>query len=148
VIEVKPDATAKALEMKEFFAFVEELFKQYGLHFKLWLQSEIEQQPRLANAVFLLNFRKERVSPVIREKLRRISNQYSALPLNELSDLARVPCSGILRLILEGHLYIDWSDALDLNSTVSGSPIGPSIWPICGCRPGENSSGALGRGDE
>lgn len=148
VIEVKPDTAAKTSEMTAFFSLVARLFKQYGLDFKVWLQSEIEQEPRLANAVYLLNFRRERLNPVVRERLRRISNQHLAIPLKELSDQARVPCAGILRLVLEGHLHINWSEALNLNSTVSTSPIGPSIWPTqSGCA-GENSFDVPGGGDE
>jgi hypothetical protein len=129
VVEIKPDDIAKQPEAQEFFELVGRLLKQYGLHFRVWRQSEICKEPRLTNAAFLLNYRRHLPSPLERERLRRAIASHETVTLTTLSSLAEVKLESVLRVVLEGTLQINWWQLLDHQSMVSRQPIGPQIWP-------------------
>ncbi len=128
-VEIKPDDVAQRPETQGFFGLVGGLLKQYGLHFRVWRQSEISKEPRLTNAAFLLNYRRHLPSPLERERLRRAITSHETGTLTTLSSLAEVRLESVLRVVLEGTLQINWWQLLDHQSKVSRLPIGPQIWP-------------------
>lgn len=128
VVEIKTDSDVELPDNKARFALVSELLAEHGFHFRVWRQSEICAEPRLANAGLILRYRLVAVAPAMREGIRRI---FSAAPQVPLGAFAERPMmiQSVLRLVLDGTLHIDWWQPLRLESKISTSPIGRREWP-------------------
>jgi TnsA endonuclease-like protein len=130
VVEIKEDREAELSENEDRFALISRLLDEHGYQFRLWKVSEICAEPRLNNASLVLRYRRVQVEPAQRERIRRVFSSTSEAPLGAFEGAPHVAAvQSILRLVLEGTLYIDWWRRLDPDSTVSVRPIGPQIWP-------------------
>ena len=135
VVEIKEDSEADKPENRARFALVRELLAEHGYSFRVWTRSEICAQPRLANVGLVLRYRCVDVPATEREKIRRVFSSGAELTLRAVSQTPGMTAPAILRLVLDGILYIDWWEPLRLDSRVNGTPIGRQIWPVpLGCR--------------
>jgi hypothetical protein len=126
VVEVIDDEEADLGEVKALFDYIEKLFAQFNINFRLWRVSEIMQQPRLYNATRMIRYQRVQVSPFERESIRRLFQRVPSAPLRDLGDdLGRL----VLRLVIDGMLYVDWWQRLTRNSVISVSPIGRQEFP-------------------
>ena len=129
VVEVKDDQEAALPENRARFALIGELLAEHGYHFRVWTKSEICSEPRLTNANLVLRYRSVAVSHSDRERVRRAlaaTPEMALRPLCEISGTA-APC--VLRLAIEGAVYINWWESLSLESNVGIAPIGRQVWP-------------------
>jgi hypothetical protein len=129
VVEIKEDAEADLPENQARFALIRELLTGHGYHFRLWKKSEICAEPRLTNAGLLLRYRSVAVQAVEREKIRRAFSTTSEVCLHTFRETPGITLQGVLRLVLDGTLHVDWWEPLTLDSRVSIIPIGRQVWP-------------------
>lgn len=129
VVEVKEDADAELPEAQARFRVIDERLAEHGYRFRLWKSSEIRAEPRLANANLILRYRCVAVSLGDRHGVLRAFIATPEIQLHSLCEIARVPVQGVLRLVIDGAVHIDWWKPLSLNSTVSIAPIGRQEWP-------------------
>src|SRR5271157_488157 len=129
VVEIKEDAEAELPENQERFTVIRELLGDHGYHFRLWKKSEICAEPRLTNVKLVLRYRSVEVSAVERERIRRLFSTIPETRLHTLRDKQGINPQSVLRLVLDGMLYIDWWEPLTLASRVSVTPIGHQVWP-------------------
>jgi hypothetical protein len=130
VVEIKEDGEADLPENQERFALISQLLGEHGYQFRLWKATEICSEPRLTNAGLVLRYRRVRVDPVERERIRLAFSASPEIRLGTFCDavgIATVP--SVLRLVLDGTLYIDWWRRLSSDSWVSVRPLGPRVWP-------------------
>jgi len=130
VVEVKEDAHAELPENQERFALIRELLGEHGYHFRLWKKSEICREPRLTNVKLVLRYRSVEVSAVERERIRRSFSTTPEARLHTFRGAQGINPQSVLRLVLDGTLYIDWWEPLTLGSCVSVTPIGRQVWPL------------------
>jgi len=129
VVEIKEDTEADLPENQARFALIQELLTEHGYHFRLWKKSEICAEPRLTNAGLILRYRTVEVPAVEREQIRRTFSATQALRLQTFDGTSGITIQSVLRLVLEGTLYIDWWEPLTPASQVSIFPIGCQVWP-------------------
>ena len=129
VIEVKDDSDADLPENRVRFDLIGRLLAEHGYEFRLWKRSEICAEPRLTNVDLILRYRCVEVSAPERERIRQIFSLGQELRLHTFSEIPGITIPGVLRLVLDGTLHIDWWGRLDLQSTVSLAPIGRQVWP-------------------
>ncbi len=138
VVEIKEDSEAVKPENRARFAIVRDLLAEHGYSFRIWTRSEICAEPRLANVGLVLRYRCIDVPAAEREKIRRTFSSGAELTLQAVTEISGMTAPAVLRLVLDGILYIHWWEPLRLDSMVSGTPIGRQIWPVpLGCRPQE-----------
>lgn len=125
-IEIKEDE--KAEREKAEFELIGSLLATHRIHFKLWKKSEFCIEPRLATARFLIRYQKCPVSAIDKERLRIRFAETPAVAIGELDDN---DIRSILRLVIHGQFFVDWSSSLNRMSWVSASPIGEQLWPAC-----------------
>jgi hypothetical protein len=130
VVEVKEDAEAEKPENQARFALIRELLAEHGYLFRLWKRSEICAEPRLTNVGLILRYRCVYVSPAEHERIRRAFASELELSVREFSETQGMTVPGVLRLVLDGTLHIDWWEPLCLDSKVSITPIGRQVWPF------------------
>jgi hypothetical protein len=128
VVEIKSDSDAELPDNQARFGLISDLLAERGFLFRVWRQSEICAEPRLANTGLILRYRLVTVTAAMREESRRI---FSAAPQVSLGAFAERPMmiQSVLRLVLDGTLHIDWRQPLTLESTISINPIGRQEWP-------------------
>ena len=130
VIEIKEDREAELLESQDRFEVVRDILAAYGYRFRLWKASEICAEPRLTNASLVLRYRRVAVELAERERIRRRFSRTPEVPLRAFQEPPQiVAVQSILRLVLDGTLYVDWWQRLGPDSRVSVRPIGPQVWP-------------------
>jgi hypothetical protein len=130
VIEIKEDLEAELSENRDRFDVVGDILAGYGYRFRLWKKSEICAEPRLTNATLVLRYRRVEVVPVERERIRRTFSSSHDLPLRIFQEAPQIAgVQSVLRLVLDGTLYIDWWQPLAPDSRVSIVPVGPQVWP-------------------
>jgi hypothetical protein len=129
VVEIKEDAEADRPENQARFALIGELLTEHGYYFRLWKKSEICAEPRLTNAGLTLRYRSVEVPAVEREKIRRTFSTTAELRLDTFRETPGITLQGVLRLVLDGTLHIDWWEPLTPASLVSIIPIGRQVWP-------------------
>jgi TnsA endonuclease-like protein len=130
VIEIKEDLEAELSENRARFDVVGDILAGYGYRFRLWKRSEICAEPRLTNASLVLRYRRVEVVPVERERIRRAFSSSYDLPLRVFQEAPQIAAvQSVLRLVLDGTLYIDWWQPLAPDSRVSIVPIGSQVWP-------------------
>ena len=129
VVEIKEDKDAESEEAQAKFRAIEERLAEHGYHFRLWKSSEIRAEPRLANANLILRYRCVAVPSTERERLRRAFASAPEIELRSLCEITNVPAQSVLRLVIDGAVYINWWKPVSLNSTVSTMPIGRQEWP-------------------
>jgi len=128
-VEVKEDTHAGLPENRERFALIRELLGQHGYHLRLWKKSEICAEPRLTNVQLVLRYRSVEVSAVERERIRRSFSTTPETRLHTFCETHGINSQSVLRLVLDGTLYVDWWEPLTLDSRVSTAPIGRQVWP-------------------
>ena len=128
-VEIKEDRDAELSENQERFGLIREFLAEYGYHFRVWKRSEICAEPRLMNAGLLLRYRRTEVSPAECERIRRAFSSMPELRLGAFPETSGMTVQGVLRLVLDGTLHIDWWQPLGLGSRVSIVPIGRQVWP-------------------
>ena len=52
------------------------------------------------------------------------------MSLRTFYETPGITVPGVLRLVLDGTLYVDWWEPLGLNSKISLTPIGRQVWPL------------------
>jgi len=130
VIEIKEDLEAELSENRDRFEVVGDILAGYGYRFRLWKKSEICAEPRLTNATLVLRYRRVDVEPAERERIRRTFSSSRDLSLRVFQDAPQLAAvQSVLRLVLDGALYIDWWQPLTADSRVSIVPTGPQVWP-------------------
>lgn len=129
-IEIKDDAEADLPENQDRFALIGELLREHGYHFRVWRRSEICAEPRLANVGLLLRYRCAVISPVEQENIRRVFASTSELCLRTCCETQGVAVQSVLRMVLDGSLFINWWEPLTLHSRISSVPLGPQVWPF------------------
>ncbi|HVN20984.1 MAG TPA: TnsA endonuclease N-terminal domain-containing protein [Dongiaceae bacterium] len=129
VVEVKDDSEAGLPENQARFALIGELLAEHGYHFRLWKRSEICAEPRLANASLILRYRCVDVSAAEHERIRTAFSSAPELSVRTFCETPGMTIPGVLRLVLDGTLHIDWWEPLGLDSRVSITPIGRQVWP-------------------
>jgi len=127
VVEVKDDAQAELPENQERFILIRERLGDHGYYFRLWKKSEICAEPRLSNVRLVLRYRSVEVSAADRERIRRVFSTTSETCLHAFREINP---QSVLRLVLDGTLFIDWWRPLTLESRVSIAPIGRQVWPL------------------
>lgn len=130
VVEIKEDAHAELPENQARFALIRELLGEHGYHFRLWKKSEICAEPRLTNVKLVLRYRSIEVSAVERERIRRSFSTSPDARLHTFRETQGINPQSVLRLVLDGTLYVDWWELLTLGSRVSITPIGRQVWPL------------------
>ncbi len=129
VVEIKEDGEADLPENQTRFAKIRELLAEHGFYFRLWKRSEICAEPRLTNAGLILRYRSVEVPAVEREKIRRTFSTTSEVRLRTFGERLGINLQGVLRLVLDGALHINWWEPLSSYSRVSITPIGRQVWP-------------------
>jgi hypothetical protein len=129
VVEIKEDAEVDSPQAQRQFGLLRELLAEHGFHFRVWQRSEICAEPRLTNAGLLLRYRCVPVTPIEREKIRRAFRYSPGLPLRTFVDSGGIAVQGVLRMVLDGSLHVNWWEPLTLDSTICSGPVGPQIWP-------------------
>lgn len=129
VVEVKDDQEAALPENRARFALISQLLVEHGYDFRVWTRSEIFAEPRLTNSRLVLRYRCVTASPPERERVRRALSSTCELPLATLCGTSGTAVPTVLRLVIEGAVYIDWWESLGLESKVSIMPIGRQTWP-------------------
>jgi TnsA-like endonuclease N terminal len=130
VVEVKEDSEAAKPENSARFALVRDLLEEHGYSFRVWVHSEIFAQPRLSNVGLVLRYRCVDVPAKECERIRQAFSSKPELTLRTVSEAPGMTVPAVLRLVLDGVLYIDWWTPLGLDSTVSHLPIGRQAWPV------------------
>ena len=130
VVEIKEDSDADSPENQARFALICELLAEHGYSFRLWKRSEICADPRLTNVSLILRYRCVEVPTAVHERIRRAFSSMPELRLRTFSETPGAAVQSVLRLVLDGRLYIDWWEPLGLESTVSITPIGRQVWPF------------------
>jgi hypothetical protein len=130
VVEVKEDEEAEKPENQARFALIRELLAEHGYLFRLWKRSEICAEPRLSNVSLILRYRCVDVSPAERESIRRAFASESERTVRAFSETQGMTVPGVLRLVLDGTLHIDWWKLLCLDSKVIITPIGHQVLPF------------------
>jgi hypothetical protein len=130
VVEIKEDAELELADSKSRFALIRELVDDHGYQFRIWKSSEICAEPRLTNVGIVLRYRCIEVPAVEYESIRRAFCSTAELPLRNFHKAPGVTVPGVLRLVLDGVLHLDWWKPVGLDSIVSITPIGPQIWPF------------------
>lgn len=129
VVEIKEDAEADLPENQDRFALIRALLTEHGYHFRLWKKSEICAEPRLTNVGLILRYRSVEVSAVQHEKIRRTFFRNLEVRLRTFCEMPEITVPSVLRLVLNGTLYVDWWEPLTLDSLVSTMPLGRQVWP-------------------
>jgi hypothetical protein len=130
VVEIKEDAKAELAENQSRFAVIRELLEEHGYQFRIWKSSEICAEPRLANVSLILRYRCVEVPAVEYETIRRAFSSTAELPLRKFYKTPGMTVPGVLRLVLDGVLHLDWWEPVGLDSAVSINPIGRQVWPF------------------
>jgi hypothetical protein len=130
-VEVKPDDHATSEEDIERFQLIEELLQGHGIEFQLWRKSEIEVQPRWKSVLALLPYRRVGIKPEGRGKVRRaIRLTQSCRTICFVAVTAQVVQDVVLRMILDGDLFVDFNEPLTPNAYVSATPFANQLWPV------------------
>ena len=140
VVEVKEDAHAELPENQRRFALIRDLLGEHGFHFRLWKKSEICAEPRLTNVKLISRYRSVEVSVVEQERIRGSFSTTPEVRLHTFNETQGITPQSILRLVLDGTLYVDWWEPLTLASRVSTTPIGRQVWPSPPPSPSRNCS--------
>src|SRR5271157_559505 len=130
VVEVKEDSEADKPENQARIALIRELLAEHGYQFRLWKRSEICAEPRLTNVSLILRYRRVDVSATEHERIRRAFSSAPELSVRAFSKTEGMTVPGVLRLVLDGTLHIDWWEPFGLDSRVSITPIGRQVWPF------------------
>ena len=130
VVEVKEDSEADKPENQARFALIRELLAEHGYQFRLWKRSEICAEPRLTNVSLMLRYRRVDVSAAEHERIRKAFSSAPELSVRAFSETKGMTVPGVLRLVLDGTLHIDWWESFGLHSRVSVTPIGRQVWPF------------------
>ena len=130
VVEIKEDAEVELADNKSRFELIRELLDDHGYQFRIWKRSEICAEPRLTNVGIVLRYRCVEVAAVEYESIRRAFCSTSELPLRNFYTALGVTVPGVLRLVFDGVLHLDWWKPVGLDSTVSITPIGSQVWPF------------------
>jgi len=130
VVEIKEDSEMKKPENQARFSLIRELLAEHGYSFRCWIHSEIYAEPRLTNVGLILRYRRVDVSAAEQERIRLAFPPASELSLRTLSETPGITVPGVLRLVLDGKLYIDWWKPFGLDSQISITPIGRLVWPF------------------
>ena len=130
VVEIKEDSEADKPENRMRFALIRDLLAEHGYFFRLWTRSEICAEPRLTNVGLVLRYRCVDVPAAQHEKIRRAFSSATELSLCTLSETPGITLPAVLRLVVNGTLYIDWWEPLGMDSRVSIAPIGREVWPV------------------
>jgi hypothetical protein len=130
VVEIKDDTEADLPEAREGFALIQKLLEEHGYYFRVWRKSEICAEPRLANVGLLLRYRCAVVSPIEREKMRQVFASTPEWCLRTFCEAQGIAVQSVLRMVLDGTLYINWWRPLTLDSDISSVSIGPKVWPF------------------
>jgi hypothetical protein len=78
----------------------------------------------------LLRYRRVNVSAAEHERIRRAFSSAPELSVRTFSETEGMTVPGVLRLVLDGTLHIDWWEPFGLDSRVSITPIGRQVWPF------------------
>jgi hypothetical protein len=130
VVEIKEDSEAEKPENRAHFALIAELLAEHGYAFRLRKRSEICAEPRLENVDVVLRYRCVNVPAPERERVRRALSSVTESGLGTLCQASGITIPSVLRLVLDGVLYVDWWEPLSLSSKVSITPLGRQIWPF------------------
>jgi hypothetical protein len=86
-----------------------------GYCYRLVFGSELAQQPRLSNAIFLLRFGRQSVNALDRERVRLAFSQVGSLTWDQLLHRLANPKAlhHVCRLALEGWIHIDMDQPLN-----------------------------------
>lgn len=107
--EIKEAAEAADPEVASRSKLLSHLLPRHGYQYRLVTAESLKLGPRLSNAHLLLKLGRKRVTPIQRERIRQLFQQYESLPWAALvldehgHDLRPQIC----RLILEGVLTFD-----------------------------------------
>jgi hypothetical protein len=130
-VEVKPDKLANSDEDMERFRLIGELLEGHGIRFHLWRKSEIEVRPRWKSVLSLLLYRRLAIEPEDRGKVRKVLRLGKTnADIRTLAATAVVTPEVVLRMILDGDLFVDFNEPLTLNAKVSGTPFQNQLWPV------------------
>jgi hypothetical protein len=130
VVGSQDDSEADKPENQARFALIRELLGEHGYLFRVWKRSEICAEPRLMNVSLILRYRCVDVSAAEHEGIRRAFSSTPELNLGKFCETPGVTVPGVLRLVLDGTLHVDWWEPLGLDSRVSTTPIGRQVWPF------------------
>jgi hypothetical protein len=130
VVEIKEDSEAEKPDNRARFTLIDELLTEHGYAFRLWKRSEICAEPRLTNVSLVLRYRCADVSAAERERIRRAFSSTTELSLRTFCEAPGLTIPSVLRLVLDGVLYINWWEPISLDSKVSIRPIGRQVWPF------------------
>lgn len=130
-VEVKPDDHANKEEDLEQFELIRELLKDHGIEYRVWRKVEIEASPRWMSVLTLLPFRRRGIETDDwgRVRLKLIESGYAQPGIDFLAASAGVIPEVVLRLILDGKVFVDFNERLTLDSCVSDKPFANQLWP-------------------
>lgn len=114
LVEIKTRKDATKPEIAERTALMSALLPSYGYQYLVLLAEDLALNPRLQNADDIKRRGSIDITPLERERIRRMFEQYESLPWGALQQDTHHPgLSGhICRLLLEGYLHIDLNQAL------------------------------------
>lgn len=119
--EVKTDKEAADTEIQERSGFLASELPVLGFAYELWLESDVNRQPRLDNARFLTRLGRGAISQETLEFVRRTLAQSSAgVTMGEVMSglLGNKGVFIICRAIMDGHVQFCAEERLDDTSTV------------------------------
>jgi len=129
-VEVKPDDHSTSEEAMQRFELIAELLQGHGIAFQAWRRSKIEMQPRWKSVLAILPYRRVRLEPEDRGRVRKaIKLTQNFCTICVLAATAQVPQDVVLRMILDGDLFVDLNMSLTPNAYVSDSPFADQLWP-------------------
>lgn len=129
-VEVKPDDRATGEEDMERFELIAELLQGHRIVFQVWRRSKIEMQPRWKSVLAILPYRRVRLEAEDRGRVRKaIKLTQDCRTICVLAATAEVPQDVVLRMILDGDLFVDFNGPLTPNAYVSNSPFANQLWP-------------------
>jgi hypothetical protein len=107
--EIKPEIGRMDPSLAEETRFLENALPKVGFLYRLIEAEDLAREPRLSNALTLLNYGRKGVSDVAREHVRRILLTAPAIPWTSATngDLGARGCEVLCRLALEGFLSFD-----------------------------------------
>jgi hypothetical protein len=129
-IEVKPGDHATKEEDVARFDLIADLLQGHGIQFQVWRRSQIEVQPRWSSVLALLPYRRVGMKPEDRGRIRKaIKLSQHCNTICALAATAQVEKEVVLRMILDGDLFIDFNEPLTSDAHVSDMPFAHQLWP-------------------
>lgn len=129
-VEVKPDDLAVSEEALDRFRLIAELLQAHCIRFQIWRKSEIEIFPRWKSVLGLLPYRAVLIGPEDRGKVRKaLRLRETCAALFPLARVALVEPEVVLRMILDGELFVDFNQPLTPDARVSATPFPNQLWP-------------------